>query len=87
MMQALRYTPAGVAILDGEVQTESSPLEAGVARQLRFSMLVRFSEDLAHRAVQLPLGSPLSLEGFVAPTRMHAKTLRFHVQKFRCLEA
>jgi len=83
MVQALRYSPAGVAILDAEVHTECAPLDAGVARQLSFTMAVRFTEDLAHEALRLPLGSMLSLEGFLAPTRLHAKTLRFHVQRLQ----
>jgi hypothetical protein len=46
-------------------------------------MAVRFTEELAHEALGLPLGTMLRLEGFVAPTRLHAKTLRFHVQRLQ----
>lgn len=83
MVQALRYSPAGAAILDAEVHTECAPIEAGVARQVSFSMAARFSEDLAREALTVPLGTMLRLEGFVAPTRLHAKTLRFHVQRLQ----
>ena len=81
MIQALRYSPAGVAILDAEVLAEGMGLEAGTARQVGFVLAVRFTEDLAREAAVLRLGVLLRLTGFLAPTRLHAKTLRLHVQQ------
>lgn len=49
-------------------------------------MSLRFTEALAVQASRLPLGSLLQLEGFIAPIRMHARSLRMHVQVMKIIE-
>ncbi|NBO12502.1 MAG: primosomal replication protein N [Betaproteobacteria bacterium] len=65
---------------------ESQVSEAGAQRQVDFDMALRFTEALAIQASRLPLGSCLQLEGFLAPTRLHARGLRMHVQNMKIIE-
>ena len=85
-IQALRYSPAGVAILDASGRVDEQVSEAGAARQVQFEMILRFTEALAIQASRLPLGSLLQLEGFIAPIRMHARSMRMHVQDMKIIE-
>jgi primosomal replication protein N len=85
-IQALRYSPAGVAILDASGRVDEQVSEAGAARQVQFEMSLRFTEALAIQASRLPLGSLLQLEGFIAPIRMHARSMRMHVQDMKIIE-
>jgi len=85
-LHALRYSPAGVAILDASGRIEAWVHEAGAPRKLEFELAIRFTEALALQACKLALGTELQLEGFLAPIRMHARSLRMHVQDMKIIE-
>jgi primosomal replication protein N len=82
-MQALRYTPGGVAMIDAVLSHSSSQTEAGVARQVEFELGARFADRAAERLSRTPLGSALALQGYLAPRRRGSKSLLFHVIDFR----
>ncbi|MFM7385945.1 MAG: hypothetical protein ACO3C0_09850 [Burkholderiaceae bacterium] len=84
--QTLRYSPAGVAIFDATGFVDAQVDEAGAKRQVQFEIGLRFTEGLAIEASRLPLGSVLQLDGFIAPIRMHARSLRMHVQVMKIIE-
>ncbi|MFN4964903.1 MAG: hypothetical protein ACK4WE_08495 [Burkholderiales bacterium] len=84
--QALRYSPAGVAIFDATGLVDAQVDEAGAKRQVQFEIGLRFTEGMAIEASRLPLGSVLQLDGFIAPIRMHARSLRMHVQDMKIIE-
>lgn len=85
-LQSLRYSPAGVAILDATGRVESLVQEAGAQRKVEFDLSIRFTEAIAHQAGKLPLGTVLQLEGFLAPIRLHGRSLRMHVQDMKIME-
>jgi len=80
--EALRYTPAGIAMLNARLSHGSQVHEAGHARQLDFEVPVRFAGSVAARADRLALGEQVVVSGFLAPRRRQSKSLVLHVTEF-----
>lgn len=79
---ALRYTPAGVPILEFRLSHSSEAIEAGVTRRVEFEMPAIAIGDPSRLIVAAPLASPLVLVGFIARRSSQSKTLVFHVTGF-----
>ena len=80
-IQALRYTPAGVPALELTLEHESEVEEAGQLRRVNFQTRAIALGDTAHLLVDVPLGTPLEVEGFLAAARMGSSRLVLHIQK------
>ncbi|MBW7925400.1 MAG: primosomal replication protein N [Burkholderiaceae bacterium] len=80
--EALRYTPAGIAMLGARLSHRSETTEAGQARQLEFDVALRFAGAIAARADRLQLGASILVDGFLAPRRRQSKSLVVHVTEF-----
>ncbi|HEY0877740.1 MAG TPA: primosomal replication protein N [Zeimonas sp.] len=80
--EALRYTPAGIAMLGARLSHRSETVEAGHPRQLEFDVSLRFAGAIAARADRLQLGEAISIDGFLAPRRRLSKSLVVHVTEF-----
>ncbi len=83
--ELLRYTPAGIPILDARLAHRCEVSEAGHRRQVDFDIAVSFAGPMAHRAEVLHLGQAISASGFLAPRRRQSKTLVLHVTCFAAL--
>jgi len=81
--EALRYTPAGIAMLNGRISHRSETIEAGHRRQVEFDMAVAFAGPLALRADALRPGQPLAISGFLAARRKHSRSLVLHATDYR----
>jgi primosomal replication protein N len=79
---ALRYTPAGIALLDFMVEHESEQREAGTLRQVKLELRCLAAERDARLLAQAPLGTPMELAGFVAPRGRSSRTVVLHVTQF-----
>ena len=79
---ALRFTPAGIAMLTANVRHESRQMEASHARTVEFELQAVFAGAVAERADRLPLGRALHLAGFIAPRRRGGKVVALHVNEF-----
>lgn len=62
---ALRYTPAGIAVIEFTVNHVSRRIEAGVARQVRCEILVIALDQLALKAATLKIDNTVNLAGFL----------------------
>lgn len=82
----LRYTPAGIPMLNARVSHGSRQAEAGTARDVEFEMAVVFAGKLAESASRMPVGQGLELSGFLAARRKLAKSLVLHVTACRPYE-
>ena len=80
-LQALRYTPAGVPALEFSISHESEVQEAGQSRRVSFEARAIALGNIAHLLADIPLGSQLQLEGFLAAARLGSSRLILHVQK------
>ena len=83
--EPLRFTPAGIAVVDAVLAHESVQHEAGHDRQVEFDLAVRFAGDQAERVERLPLGAHVQVQGFLAPRRKGSRNLRLHVTRFALL--
>jgi len=84
---ALRYTPAGIPVVEAQLQHLSQALEAGIARRLDFALDVIAMGDTAQRLAREELGSELALIGFLATRSRRSTRLRVHVVEFSRLAA
>lgn len=84
--EALRYSPAGVAILTVQLEHASSQREAGSDRKVEFELDAVFADRLALAADRLALGATLQLSGFLAPRRRQSRQLNLHVTEFELIE-
>ncbi len=75
----LRFTPAGVPVLDAQLRHVADVLEAGKPRTLDFAIDAVALGGAAQRLAQESLGANLQVRGFLAPRGRRGKRLRVHV--------
>lgn len=86
--EALRYSPAGIALCQALVEHESTQPEMGQERAVRLVMAARFSGVLAERITRESLGSQLLISGFLCPKRLFKDSkpsgaLQIHVTEYQ----
>jgi len=82
-LSPLRYTPAGVAVLEFLLSHESEVTEAGQVRRLAFTLVVVALGDLAQMAGTTSLGRTVRVQGFLAPVRKDSPKFRLHAQQIQ----
>ncbi|MDO5102312.1 MAG: primosomal replication protein N [Lautropia sp.] len=78
---AMRYTPAGVPVMECKLTHRSIQHEAGLGRQVGFEMGAVAMADLAHQLDSLAPGSLLTVTGFLAPLRKSSRSLLLHLTR------
>jgi primosomal replication protein N len=84
--EGLRYTPAGVAIVDATLEHGSQQREGAGERRIEFEVSVRFVGEAAQRVAGVALGSGLRVRGFLAARRRQSRQLVLHVNQFELIE-
>jgi primosomal replication protein N len=79
---ALRYTPAGIPVIEMQMQHCSQQVEAGLARQLDFPFGAIAIGETAQQLAGVDLGGELQLSGFLAPRTRRSTRLLVHVLAF-----
>ena len=79
-LDALRYTPAGIPVLNLKIEHSSIQLEAGQVRQVKATLKAVALGSMAERLVKQPIGSVWKFNGFLASTR-NGKQLQLHIQE------
>jgi primosomal replication protein N len=80
---ALRWSPAGVPMLDAQIQCRSDVLESGLVRTLDFRIDAIGMGAVASELQHADLGSAVELEGFLAPRSRRSSRLVLHVTHCR----
>jgi primosomal replication protein N len=80
---ALRYTPAGLPVIDLRLRHAGTVIEAQLPRQLDFEVPAVALGEAAQRLERVALGSMLQLDGFLAPRSRRSKTLVLHITDYR----
>ena len=80
---ALRYTPAGVAVLEASFEHEGNVTEAAVDRALKFEFAAIALGAAAQSLDREPLGSTLVLQGFIAPRSHRTMRLLVHITEYK----
>lgn len=78
----LRYTPAGIPVVEAQFEHRSETVEAGIPRRLEFPFSAIAIGAMAQRLAQEGLGSELVLSGFLAPRSRRSTRLLVHVLEF-----
>ncbi len=82
----MRYSPAGVPVLDCVLTHTSQVLEAGAVRNVAVQVKAVAVGVVAEQVQQQPLGLQAVFEGFIASTASNRKAnsnrLLFHIQSF-----
>lgn len=83
---ALRYTPAGVAIVSFRVGHASRQVEAGGERAVEMEIACVAVEDEARAVAAAPLGMGVRVAGFLAPKAKSSRQLVLHVMNIEFAE-
>ncbi len=76
---AMRYSPAGIPIINARLQHTSQQQEAGVLRLVEVEINALAAGELASRVEQIPLNDKRLFQGFLAKRNRHSKSLVFHI--------
>jgi primosomal replication protein N len=79
---AIRFTPAGVPVLECRLLHRSVQDEAGLPREVEFEIAAVALGDVVSSLDRLVAGTRLVASGFLAPGRKAARSLRLHIQAF-----
>ncbi|HVG04197.1 MAG TPA: primosomal replication protein N [Burkholderiaceae bacterium] len=80
---ALRYTPAGVAVLEASFAHEATVTEAAAQRRLAFEFAAIALGAVAQALDREPLGRQAMLDGFIAPRTRRTTRLVVHVTEYK----
>ncbi len=78
----IRYTPAGMPIVNAVLQHSSQQMEAGIARLIEFEISALAAGDISGPFSQAPLGGMYQFGGFLAKKSRNSKSLVFHIIDF-----
>jgi primosomal replication protein N len=82
----LRYTPAGIPVLDFTVVHRSQQFEAGKAREVEVEMACVVVETLATLMAKALEGDGLSVHGFLVARSLKRRTPVLHVTQLEFIE-
>jgi len=82
-MDALRHSPAGVAVLNFSVRHASSQIEAGRAREVECQVAAVALGELARLLAERRPGDRVTLGGFLASRSHHSAQLVLHATQLR----
>jgi len=78
-LNAIRYTPTGIPVLEAVVRHQSSQQEAGIQRQIHCELPVVALGDTAAIMAKLKTGDDIRLEGFISRKSQINQQLVLHV--------
>ena len=84
--EALRYTPAGMPIVNAVLQHRSQQVEAGIARLSEFEISAVAAGEISGRFSQAPLGGLYQFTGFINKKTRNSKSLVFHIIDFSAVQ-
>jgi len=85
-LDALRHTPAGVAVLKFRLQHDSSQMEAGGERKVSCEIAAVAFEREARLLAAARLGSSVKVNGFLAARSRSSRTLVLHATQIEFVE-
>jgi primosomal replication protein N len=79
--EPIRYTPAGVTVLNLKIEHESVQTESGKPRTVKLAMNAVAFGTLADQLVNQPIGSHWKFSGYLTNSRQ-GKTVILNIQNF-----
>lgn len=81
-LETLRYTPAGIPIVEVKLDHESPQEEAGKTRTVVCEVSAMAAGQIAQRMVQAQLGARIKVTGFLAHRGKSKVQLVLHINEF-----
>ena len=81
-LDTLRYTPAGIPIVELRLVNESAQVEAGKARNVTCEVMAVAAGQIAQRMMQAQLGARIKVTGFLAHRGKSKALLVLHINEF-----
>ncbi|MBL8382310.1 MAG: primosomal replication protein N [Burkholderiales bacterium] len=81
-IDAVRYTPAGIPIVELVLSHESTQTEAGRSRKVALDVPALAAGEQALRLATCPLGAALKVSGFLARRGKSQTRLVVHINAF-----
>jgi primosomal replication protein N len=81
-VSTLRYSPAGLPVVDVKLVHDSIEVDSGTPRKINVSIKSVAIGHLAERLIQLPIHSTWTFTGFLASSK-NSKSIFFHIQSFQ----
>ena len=78
-LSALRYTPAGIPVVEFKLDHESEQDEAGTRRRVKAQISAVAFEAQARLVSKMKLNSDLQVKGFLSAKTRRSKKLVLHV--------
>ena len=75
----LRYTPAGVAIVEFNIRHQSNQLNAGIPRQVTCDISAIAFDQIAMMIIKFEIGHRVKLTGFLTKKSKMSQQLVLHV--------
>lgn len=75
----MRYTPAGIPIVNGKLLHTSKQMEAGVERLVEFEIAALAAGEISGKFNRVELGETYQFSGFLARKNRNSKSLVFHI--------
>jgi primosomal replication protein N len=75
----IRYSPAGVPVLECRLEHKSTQLEAEAPRQVEFEIKALALGRIVEELESIAPGTELAVQGFLAPSRQGSRTLLLHI--------
>lgn len=83
---ALRFSPAGVALIEFTIAHRSEQLEANASRKVDCEISALAAEAVAEQVAKLAKGCQIKATGFLAKERRNSSALVLHVQNIELIE-
>ncbi len=85
-LQSLRYTPAGIPVVEFRLAHASERAEAGATRKVNAEIDAVAFEAQARLLAGAPLGRPLKAEGFLCAKNRRSRKPVLHVTNIEFIE-
>jgi primosomal replication protein N len=82
----LRYTPAGIPVLQMTLEHASMQAEAGGERKVDCEMAAIAFADVAQRLANVATGAAMRCEGFIARRYRTGTSVALHISRFELTE-
>ena len=82
----MRYTPAGIPVVEFRLEHRSEQAEAGASREVRAEIGAVAFEAQARLIAKASMGSQVKLEGFLGAKSRRSKKLVLHVTHVEFVE-
>ena len=84
--QPLRYTPAGIPVIELVIQHQSEQVEAGVSRKIECEVRAVALGSVAEKLSRVGAETELTAAGFLAAKSLkHRQYLVLHIEEFELL--